>query len=133
MALGWKHGTGSEISVAGNCYLAERRRRSSGEIPTDQLPEIEVTAPAPETRLVVLAALAGLPPKYRAVVVLRYWADLSVEEAAAVLNCSPGNVRSQSARALSKLRVSLGEALSDTSSPVRPLADRPRRKEGPDE
>jgi RNA polymerase sigma-70 factor (sigma-E family) len=116
-----------------NCYLADRRRHSSGEIPTDRLPEIAATAPAPETRLVVLAALAELPPKSRAVVVLRYWADLSVEEAAAVLNCSPGNVRSQSARALGKLRVALGAALSDTGSPVGPLAGWPMKKEDPDE
>jgi DNA-directed RNA polymerase specialized sigma24 family protein len=54
--------------------------------------------------MVVLDALATLPPRCRAVVVLRYWADLSVDQAAAVLGCSPGNVKSQNARALGKLR-----------------------------
>jgi sigma-70-like protein len=58
----------------------------------------------------VLAALAMLPPRSRAVVVLRYWADLSVDQVAVILGCSPGNVRSQSARALAKLRVLLGDA-----------------------
>ena len=57
--------------------------------------------------MVVLAALATLPPKARAVVVLRYWADLSIEDVASLLGCSPGNVRSQSTRALAKLRVEL--------------------------
>ena len=48
-----------------------------------------------------------LPPRARAVVVLRYWADQSVEQTAALLGCSPGNVKSQSARALDKLRLLL--------------------------
>jgi DNA-directed RNA polymerase specialized sigma24 family protein len=56
----------------------------------------------------VLDALATLPPGARAVVVLRYWSDLSVEQVAAVLGCSTGNVKSQSARALDKLRILLG-------------------------
>ena len=67
--------------------------------------------------MVVLDALATLPPRSRAVVVLRYWADLSVDQAADVLGCSPGNVKSQSARALDKLRGVLGDALSDPGSP----------------
>ena len=72
-------------------------------------PSARSEPPAPETRIVVLNALATLPPKSRAVVVLRYWADLSVEQVAAALGCSPGNVKSQSARALDKLRVVLGD------------------------
>jgi RNA polymerase sigma-70 factor (sigma-E family) len=106
-----------------NCYLADRRLKRPVEVLTDQLPERVAVAPTPETRLVLLAALAGLPPKARAVVVLRYWTDLSVEEVAAVLGCSASNVRSQSTRALSKLRVVLGDALSETDAPSGPLAD----------
>lgn len=90
-----------------NCYLADRRLKRPVEILTDQLPESAFSESAPETRMVVLAALATLPPKARAVVVLRYWADLSIEDVASLLGCSPGNVRSQSARALAKLRVEL--------------------------
>ena len=44
----------------------------------------------------VLEALATLAPKGRAVVVLRYWADMIVEQVAAALACLPGNVKSQS-------------------------------------
>jgi DNA-directed RNA polymerase specialized sigma24 family protein len=40
---------------------------------------------------------------------LRYWSDLSVEQVADLLGCSTGNVKSQSARALGKLRAVLGE------------------------
>ncbi len=101
-----------------NCYLADRRLKRPVEVLTDQLPDTAAAGSAPETRLVVLAALAKLPPRARAVVVLRYWADLSIEEVAATLDCSPGNVTSQSARALSKLRVSLATALSETGSPL---------------
>jgi DNA-directed RNA polymerase specialized sigma24 family protein len=68
--------------------------------------------PAPETRTVVLGVLATLPPRARAVVVLRYWEDLSVDQTAVVLGCSPGNVKSLAAGALGKLRVVLDEALT---------------------
>jgi DNA-directed RNA polymerase specialized sigma24 family protein len=48
----------------------------------------------------------------RAVVVLRYWEDLSVDQTAVVLGCSPGNVKSLAAGALGKLRVVLDDALT---------------------
>jgi DNA-directed RNA polymerase specialized sigma24 family protein len=70
--------------------------------------------------MVVLDALATLPPRARAVVVLRYWADLSVEQVADVLNCSTGNVKSLSARALHRLRAVLDEALAEPGPPGRP-------------
>jgi DNA-directed RNA polymerase specialized sigma24 family protein len=45
-----------------------------------------------------------LPPRQRAVVVLRYWEDLTDTQIGATLGCSPGTVRSQLSRALAKLR-----------------------------
>jgi RNA polymerase sigma-70 factor (sigma-E family) len=95
-----------------NTYLADKRRKRPAEVLTGHLPERPVE-PSPEARVVVLDALATLPAKARAVVVLRYWADLSVEQVADMLGCSPGNVKSQSARALDKLRAVLGGAISD--------------------
>jgi RNA polymerase sigma-70 factor (sigma-E family) len=103
-----------------NIYLADRRRKRVAEVLTDTLPERPAEAQAPELRMVVLGALATLPPRARAVVVLRYWADMSVEHVADLLGCSPGNVKSQSARALDKLRPLLGDAAAGPGSPGRP-------------
>jgi len=96
-----------------NTYLADKRRKRVGEILTDTMPERPVSSQTPEVRLLVLNALATLPPKARAVVVLRYWSDLSVEQVATMLDCSTGNVKSQSARALDKLRILLADAPVD--------------------
>ncbi len=59
---------------------------------------------AGEDHDLLVAALAGLPERQRAVVVLRYWEDLSLEEVAYELGCSVGTVKSQASRALAKLR-----------------------------
>ncbi|MDO9495007.1 MAG: sigma-70 family RNA polymerase sigma factor, partial [Nocardioides sp.] len=55
-------------------------------------------------------AVAALPPRQRAVIVLRYYEDLSERQIADTLGCRPGTVKSQAAAALSTLRVRLGEA-----------------------
>ncbi|GAB3908106.1 hypothetical protein GCM10029964_107340 [Kibdelosporangium lantanae] len=52
----------------------------------------------------VLRALARLPARQRATVVLRYWEDLPVEDVAKLLGCGPGTVKSQAARGLAALR-----------------------------
>jgi RNA polymerase sigma factor (sigma-70 family) len=97
-----------------NTYLAESRKKRWGELLTSRLPERPIDPPSPELRMAVLAALATLPPKARAVVILRYWADLSVDQTAALLDCTPGNVKSQSARALGKLRLVLDDAATES-------------------
>jgi len=61
----------------------------------------------PIDRLDIVAALATLPPRRRAVLVLRYFSDLSVEDTAAALGCTPGTVKSQAARGLDTLRLRL--------------------------
>jgi RNA polymerase sigma-70 factor (sigma-E family) len=91
-----------------NSYLSDRRRRGR-EVLTGWVPETAAEPQGCELRMMVLDALATLPPKTRAVVVMRYWADLSVEQVADLLGCSTGNVKSQSARGLVKLRAVLGE------------------------
>lgn len=105
-----------------NAYLAAKRVKRPGEVLTATPPERPVEPMALETKILVLDALAALPPRGRAVVVLRYWADLSVDQAAAALGCSPGNIKSQTARALDKLRVLLGDALTDVCSSSSPMA-----------
>jgi RNA polymerase sigma-70 factor (sigma-E family) len=103
-----------------NLYLADRRTKRAGEVVTSELPERPVEWAAPELRMVVLAALATLPPSARAIVVLRYWADMSVEQVADLVGCSPGTVKSQSSRALVKLRPLLGDVWAGPGQPQDP-------------
>ena len=63
-----------------------------------------------EQRAVLFAALATLPPRQRAIVVLRYWEDLAEGEVAELVGCSVGTVKSQASRALAKLRKDAGLA-----------------------
>jgi RNA polymerase sigma-70 factor (sigma-E family) len=81
------------------------RRRRVAEQPGDP-PETAIEGPADLVgeRAALLAALRQLPPRQRAVVVLRYWEDLTDTQIGATLGCSPGTVRSQLSRALAKLR-----------------------------
>lgn len=96
-----------------NAYLSQRRRRSNQETPTDFVPDAPAVAGTPEVGLVLRQALAQLSPRARAIVVLRYWTDLSVEDVAVMMGMSAGNVRTQSSRALEQLRSVLGEARYD--------------------
>ena len=91
-----------------NTYLAEKRLKRVDEVLTASVPDRPGVDAGPENRMLVLSALAALPARARAVVVLRYWEDLSVDQAAEVLGCTPGNIKSQCARALDKLRAELG-------------------------
>ena len=92
--------------VLTNSFLRGRRRKWVGEIATRDLPE---PAPRDETDAVVLrmgvaAAVRRLPPRQRAVVALRYLADLTEVQTAAALGCSLGTVKRYHTRALTALR-----------------------------
>ncbi|MFC5729507.1 MULTISPECIES: SigE family RNA polymerase sigma factor [Nocardioides] len=92
-----------------SAFLDHVRRRSSTEVPTDHhhdLPSGQDLAEAVTSRTTLMAALAELPPRQRACVVLRYFEDLSVADVAAVLRCTEGTVKSQTSRALASLRTS---------------------------
>lgn len=83
------------------------RRKWRGEIPTEQLPERVRVTESGDADGELAWALAHLPIRQRQVVVLRYADDLSVEEVARILRCSPGTVKSQASRGLATLRATL--------------------------
>ncbi|HEX6359428.1 SigE family RNA polymerase sigma factor [Actinophytocola sp.] len=90
-------------------FLAENRRLwHRREHLTHEPPEPVSDTGDVTQRLLVEAALATVPPRQRAVLVLRYWNDLSVEDTADVLECSTGTVKSQAARGIAALRKRLG-------------------------
>ncbi|MGN9791998.1 SigE family RNA polymerase sigma factor [Streptomyces sp. NPDC054847] len=93
-------------------FLTHRRRRSASERPVGELPDSALlSGDDPELRLALLGALGRLSPKDRAVVVLRYWEDRSIEETADAMNVSSAAVRTRTVRALAKLREQLGGSL----------------------
>ena len=91
--------------------LLRYRRESSWAEPPDATPVADATDATPQ-RLAVLAALAKVPPRQRAVLVLRFFEDQSVEETAEALRCSTGTVKSQTARGLRTLRALLADELT---------------------
>jgi RNA polymerase sigma-70 factor (sigma-E family) len=93
-----------------NAFLSERRAGWSRVRLVDVVPE-----PPPsrstgiEDRAVMQAALARLPKRQRAVIVLRFLCDLSIEETAKVLDCATGTIKSQTHHGLAALRGALTE------------------------
>ena len=77
------------------------------------------TASAVADRDLLLRGLAALPPRQRAVLVLRYYEDLSEAQTATALGCSVGTVKSQAARGLARLREMSGEGRGDRDSGTR--------------
>jgi RNA polymerase sigma-70 factor (sigma-E family) len=75
---------------------------------TGQLPERPSAGHDSDAAVDMQAALAALPQRQHATLVLRFYCDLSVEQTALALGCSAGTVKSQTAKALASLRRSLG-------------------------
>ncbi|MFD7655263.1 sigma-70 family RNA polymerase sigma factor [Actinosynnema sp. NPDC059797] len=92
--------------IVNTCATRWRRRRR-GEQPTDRLPETGMTAPqaAVDERERLWQALGRLPRRQRVVLVLRFYEDLTEARAAAALGCSIGTVKSQTGRAIARLRL----------------------------
>ncbi|MEU8135894.1 SigE family RNA polymerase sigma factor [Streptodolium elevatio] len=90
-------------------FVSAQRLRRSSERPDDSLPDTAAGASDDiDLRVTLMAGLSRLSPQDRAVLVLRYWEDRSVEVTAEILRVSPGAVRTRSKRALDRLRVVLG-------------------------
>ena len=102
-----------------NTYLSHRRLRRNSELPTD--PTIGEARAAPEadqaSRMDLLDALASLPPHDRAVLVLRYWEDRSVDDTAHDLGLTQTAVRTRARRALRRLRPLIGTDHTERTSP----------------
>ncbi|WP_323095580.1 SigE family RNA polymerase sigma factor [Intrasporangium sp. YIM S08009] len=96
-----------------NTYSSWWRRRWNGEEATADLPERPDPRHDPrrgedvraDDRTDLWRALERLPKRQRAVVVLRFYEDLSEAETAEIMQCSVGTVKSQASRALAKLRI----------------------------
>jgi RNA polymerase sigma-70 factor (sigma-E family) len=89
-----------------NQYISWRRRLVRAELPSAEPPEGSYSSEeSTVVRLAMRQALARLPPRQRAVIVLRYYEDLTEQETAKLLNCSIGTVKSQAHDALARLRV----------------------------
>jgi RNA polymerase sigma factor (sigma-70 family) len=87
-------------------YLDHRRRRSATE-QTGAWPPEESYRDSADLRITLLDALQELPARDRAILILRFWEDCSVERVAAVLDLPISAVKTRTRRALAKLRVRL--------------------------
>jgi RNA polymerase sigma-70 factor (sigma-E family) len=92
--------------------IDERRLRWSRVRLGATLPERATTSADPTDRITLVGALRQVPPRQRAVLVLRYFQDLSVEETARAMGCSAGTVKSQAAKGLATLRTLLTPSLT---------------------
>ncbi len=90
-----------------------RRKGWHGEQPAAGPPERVSSGHADEvsTRTTLLDALAQLPPRQRAAIVLRFYEDLTERQTAAAMGCAVGTVKSQVAAGLARLRLVLGDAV----------------------
>jgi RNA polymerase sigma-70 factor (sigma-E family) len=96
------------VNVNSSRFRKHRVRERLTDAPPDAVsqPGVADATHLRDDRSALIAALMDLPQGQRAVVVLRYWMDMTETEVAATLGYSVGNVKSQASRALAKLRLS---------------------------
>lgn len=93
-----------------NAFISARRPlRFSRERLVDQVPEPAAPEGIDLERMRLWPYISSLPPKQRAVIVLRYYEDLSEQQIAEALGCSPGTVKSNASLAIQSLRARMGD------------------------
>jgi RNA polymerase sigma-70 factor (sigma-E family) len=114
-------------------FLHERRSGWTRRVSvTDQLADEPILTADRDGLMDLQAAVAALPQGQRAVLVLRYYCDLNVDQTAAALTCSTGTVKSQTAKAIAALRTRLkGDAAITTAGSQAPASMRRRAGKGP--
>jgi RNA polymerase sigma-70 factor (sigma-E family) len=98
------------VNLARDGWRARRRRADTFALDAASAPAVGDAAAAVLDRYELLRACRLLPVQQRAVLVLRFWEDRSIDETAAVLGCTAGTVKSHTHRALARLRAVLQEA-----------------------
>jgi len=89
-------------------FLHERRSAWARRVSLTEAPETAARQADHDSSLDLRAAVVTLPPRQRAVLVLRFYCDLNVYQTAEALGCRPGTVKSQTAKALDSLRRAMG-------------------------
>jgi RNA polymerase sigma-70 factor (sigma-E family) len=98
-------------------WLDERRRPWRREHVVELVPEVGASVDDPERRTDLREILAALPSRQRAVLVLRFYEDLSVDQTADALDCTPGAVKTLTNRALKGIRRRLPGTLIELEDP----------------
>ena len=118
------------VNLARDRWRVRRRRQPEtliADVALLESPAARDGSAAVLDRQALLRACRLLPTAQRAVLVLRFWEDRSIEETAAVLGCTPGTVKSHTHRALRRLRAVLDDAPGSAISPTRPALAPARR------
>src|SRR3954454_2164200 len=111
-------------------YTRWWQRKWNGERPTADLPDVELLDPygAADEREYVRTLLTSLPRRQRAVIVLRFYEDMSEKDIAEALGISPGTVKSTASAAMGRLRAMVADDSSPPGPQDRPSVIAPREK-----